>query len=266
MHDRMGFIGGSDCYRIMNGEWHDLWLEKTGREQPDDLSDIFAVRLGTYTEEFHIRELERELGVTVKRQYQAQRDIEYVPCRATLDGVYGVDPLIGIECKHTNERQTMSKQLERYMPQLQFYMMVTGIERMVFSCIFGNREREHTIVDATKWYQHDMLVEIIKFWSYVKDDMEPDRGLLDVVIPKMDAVPINSMVAIDASTNNQFMADAEIFTITKDKAAAHEKAKKRLKEMMPSNCREMYCSDFAMRRAANGSIRMVTKEIQNAAG
>ena len=160
----------------------------------------------------------------------------------------------------------MSKQLERYMPQLQFYMMVTGIERMVFSCIFGNREREHTIVDATKWYQHDMLVEIIKFWSYVKDDMEPDRGLLDVVIPKMDAVPINSMVAIDASTNNQFMADAEIFTITKDKAAAHEKAKKRLKEMMPSNCREMYCSDFAMRRAANGSIRMVTKEIQNAAG
>lgn len=261
MHNRMGFIGGSDCYRIMNGEWHDLWLEKTGRVEPDDLSDIFAVRLGTYTEEFHIRELEEELNVKITRQFQHEREIEHVPCRATLDGMYGA---IGVECKHTNERQNMNKQLERYMPQLQFYMMVTGIWRMVFSCIFGNRSREHIIVEADGHYQNDMLQEIIKFWSYVKDDMEPDRGILDIVMPSMDAVPINSMIAIDASANNQFMADAEIFAITKDKAAAHEKAKKRLKEMMPSNCREMYCTDFAMRRAANGSIRMVTKEIQNA--
>ena len=263
MHDRMGFIGGSDCYRIMNGEWHDLWLEKTGREQPDDLSDIFAVRLGTYTEEFHIRELEETLNVKITRQFKHEREIDGVPCRATLDGVYGG---IGVECKHTNERQTMSKQLERYMPQLQFYMMVTGIERMVFSCIFGNRTREHTLVDSNMPYRHEMLLQLIDFWQYVKDDMEPDRGLVSVVMPSMDAVPINSMVAIDASTNNQFMADAEIYAVTKDKATAHEKAKKRLKEMMPSNCREMYCSDFAMRRAANGSIRMVTKEIQNAAG
>ena len=261
MQDRKGFIGGSDCYRIMNGEWHDLWLEKTGREEPDDLSGIFAVRLGSYTEEFHIQELEREFDVKIDRQFQSAVDIDGVPCRATMDGVYGA---IGVECKHTNSRTNMDQQLQRYMPQLQFYMMVTGINKIVFSCIFGNQERKHVTVDACEVYQHDLRVEVTKFWSYVKDDLEPDRGILHAIMPSMDAVPVNSMIAIDASTNNQFMADAEIFAVTKSKASMHEEAKKRLKNMMPSNCREMYCNDFAIKRAANGSLRMYVEEAVNA--
>lgn len=257
---RMGFIGGSDCYDIMAGNWHDLWLVKTGRQDPDDLSDIFAVRLGTYTEEFHIQELEKELGVSIERQVRHERDIEYVPCRATLDGA---NNLVAYECKHTNERTTMDKQLQRYMPQIQFYLMVSAYKRLVFSCIFGNSRREHVTVQADKMYQHEMLMQIIDFWSYVKDDLEPDRGELNPILPKIDAIPINSMIAIDGSKNNQFMADAEIFSMTKEKHTAHENAKKRLKEIMPANCREMYCDDFAMRRASNGSIRMTTKEASN---
>ena len=34
---RMGFIGGSDAVKIMSGDWHPLWLEKTGQSQPADL-------------------------------------------------------------------------------------------------------------------------------------------------------------------------------------------------------------------------------------
>ena len=30
--NRQGFIGGSDLYNIMQGNWHDLWLVKTGRK------------------------------------------------------------------------------------------------------------------------------------------------------------------------------------------------------------------------------------------
>jgi hypothetical protein len=29
--NRQGFLGGSDMVRIINGDWHKLWLEKTGR-------------------------------------------------------------------------------------------------------------------------------------------------------------------------------------------------------------------------------------------
>ena len=31
--NRVGFIGGSDCVKIMQGDWLELWKIKTGREQ-----------------------------------------------------------------------------------------------------------------------------------------------------------------------------------------------------------------------------------------
>ena len=43
--DRLGFIGGSDARRIMAGDWHTLWLEKTGQQEPADLSDNLQFRL-----------------------------------------------------------------------------------------------------------------------------------------------------------------------------------------------------------------------------
>ena len=47
--NRQGFIGGSDLYNIMQGNWHDLWLVKTGRKEPEDLSQVFRVQLGAFT-------------------------------------------------------------------------------------------------------------------------------------------------------------------------------------------------------------------------
>ena len=41
--NRIGFIGGSDMRRIMEGDWISLWEEKTGRKKPDDLSDVLPV-------------------------------------------------------------------------------------------------------------------------------------------------------------------------------------------------------------------------------
>ena len=52
--NRIGFIGGSDMRRIMEGDWISLWEEKTGRKKPDDLSDVLPVQLGTFTEQFNI--------------------------------------------------------------------------------------------------------------------------------------------------------------------------------------------------------------------
>ena len=50
--ERFGFIGGSDVSRIMSGDWHSLWEEKTRRAEPEDLSDNLAVQIGTLTELF----------------------------------------------------------------------------------------------------------------------------------------------------------------------------------------------------------------------
>ena len=52
--ERKGFIGGSDCVKIMQGHWLELWQIKTGRSEPEDLSNNIAVQLGIETEEFNL--------------------------------------------------------------------------------------------------------------------------------------------------------------------------------------------------------------------
>ena len=52
--DRQGFIGGTDAIRIMNGEWAELYQEKVGLVEPKDLTDVFAVQLGAFTEDFNL--------------------------------------------------------------------------------------------------------------------------------------------------------------------------------------------------------------------
>jgi hypothetical protein len=67
---RTGFIGGSDCVRIMQGNWLELWQIKTGRTEGDDLSRNIAVQLGVCTEDFNLRwfEIEHE-AVIHNHQY-----------------------------------------------------------------------------------------------------------------------------------------------------------------------------------------------------
>ena len=48
--DRSTILGGSDANRIMRGDWHTLWLEKTKRQEPEDLSWNLPVQIGLHTE------------------------------------------------------------------------------------------------------------------------------------------------------------------------------------------------------------------------
>jgi hypothetical protein len=85
---RMGFIGGSDAVKIIRGDWHDLYNEKIGIAQPSDLSHLFNVQLGTYTEQFNLAWFEQEYGVQViDTQPEFKKTIEGIPFKATLDGL-----------------------------------------------------------------------------------------------------------------------------------------------------------------------------------
>ena len=53
--DRKQGIGGSDATRIYQGNWYDLYLEKIGEKEPDDLSKVLPVQMGVHTEDFNIR-------------------------------------------------------------------------------------------------------------------------------------------------------------------------------------------------------------------
>ena len=53
------FIRGSDMVSLMRGEWHKLYQIKKGLVGRDDLSNMFNVQLGTFTEDFNLQWAEK---------------------------------------------------------------------------------------------------------------------------------------------------------------------------------------------------------------
>ena len=146
--NRLGFIGGSDATRIMTGNWYDLWAEKTSRKEPEDLSNNLAVQLGTHTESFHINWFCKENKVNsehIRKQVTYECIENGVPYKGTVDARIkdAITHEKLLECKHTNAFTNMKEQLARYMPQLQFYMQISGVKECYLSCIFGNSTSDY---------------------------------------------------------------------------------------------------------------------------
>ena len=53
--DRPTGIGDTDALRITEGTWKDLWLEKIGKVERNDLSSVLPVPHGILTEELNRR-------------------------------------------------------------------------------------------------------------------------------------------------------------------------------------------------------------------
>ena len=73
--DRTLGIGGSDAKRIIEGDWHTLWLEKTKRVEPVDLSDVLPVQMGITTEKLNIDWLEKALVNEGYKDTEIKRDV-----------------------------------------------------------------------------------------------------------------------------------------------------------------------------------------------
>lgn len=259
-------IGGSCALRIMDGDWHGLWMEKMGYREGADLSKVLQVQLGVWTEEFNIKWFEKFNQVECYRGANGDYEHRYhykwegVPCRATLDAEFKMrGERYGLECKHTNERATLRKQLERYMPQLQLYLEISGVKAMYFANIFGNSRYEYVKVAKDDQYLEQMFVHLKEFWGYVERKEEPPQSMPHFSA-SIDQIPINDMVARDATSDNYFAVRAAEYISTMDAAKEHEAAKKDLKGMVGMDEREVYNDRLSIKRDVRGSLRINVKK------
>jgi len=255
--ERKGFIGGSDCIKIMQGDWLPLWKVKTGYEEPEDLSDNLAVQMGVWTEPFNLRWFEKQYDCSVKdRQLELLTNQGSIPCKATIDGTWNGAV---IEAKHTNAFNSMDSVIEYYMPQVQFYIHMLGVANLGcrgahLSVIFGNNKWESAFVSADHDYFHSMFAVVSDFWKYVENNTPPPEAA--TVMPlSTDKILVDDMVKRDVSKDNQFINSANDYLDNKDHAAAFEAAKKDLKEMVGDNERELYSDILTIKRSKNGALR-----------
>ena len=263
--NRIGFIGGTDAKRIIEGDWHDLWLVKTGRKESDNLDHVLPVQLGKHTEPFNIEWFEKQTdNVVHKDQLELSQTVDGVPYKGTIDGMVKGKKAI-IEAKHTNAFYNMERIIQDYMPQYQLYMHLAkqnfDIEGCYLSVIFGNMEWQSKFISYSESYaamSHDLCRA---FWKHVTDDVEPDTSIALINADlSTDNIPVDQMVRRDASKDNAFVSLAQDYIEGEAKAKSFEVAKKSLKQMVADNEREVYCDQLTIKRAANRSLRFKVGE------
>ena len=171
--DRKQGLGGSDATRLYQGDWHELWQEKTGATEPADLSDVLPVQMGIHTESFNIDWFTKQTGLKVHGQQETFFHPKYKFMYAHVDGlILGEDKAI-LECKHTNAFSNPKKVADRYKAQLQHYLMVTGYPKVYVSMFFGNMKYEVMEVTENLEFQDQLENAEILFWHFVQNKKAP---------------------------------------------------------------------------------------------
>ena len=262
--NRIGFIGGSDARRIIEGDWHTLWLEKTGQQEPADLSNNLAVQLGVHTEGFNIAWFNQN---QLDNQHHVEEQVRYadnvngVFCRGTVDGFISDKNAI-LECKHTYDRNTMESCIRQYMPQIQFYLMLSKADGCYLSIIFGNRRWECVYVSPDQAYISNMMEHIAEFWRLVESKTEPSIGKQNTTLTT-DHILVDNMIRRDATSDNEFISRCHDYIQYEADAKSFESAKADLKAMVANHEREVYCDLLTIKRDKRGSLRITVEGEQS---
>lgn len=170
--DRKQGIGGSDATRIYHGDWLDLYLEKIGDKEPDDLSRVLPVQMGVHTEDFNIKWFQQETGIKVVGEQVFIKSKEYPFMYCNIDGVLDEKKAL-LECKHTNAFTNEVKTADKYKAQIQHYMMVYGADKMYLSMFFGNMKWGLVEVLPDKEFQEKLTAAEVLFWHLVTTKTPP---------------------------------------------------------------------------------------------
>jgi predicted phage-related endonuclease len=260
--DRRSFIGGSDA-RIIMGDDHGklirLWREKRREVEPQDLSNILIVELGTVTEDLNRRWFERNTGYSIK---DVQRRIQHPVIKwmaATLDGLVEQTGAV-FEAKFMLP-WTFSEEMaaEKHMAQLQHNMWVANARTANLSIITGGGKWVELTIPADPLYQHLLLTAEKKFWRCVQNG-EPPR-LFGVETPR---VRLEAVRVVDMSASNSWAELSSIYQRTRAAHQEHESAKSNLKTLMPDDAKEAVGHGIRAKRSKSGAISFELTDLETA--
>lgn len=258
---RKDFIGGSDANVIMGGSPDKLirlWREKRGEAHGEDLSDVLAVQMGSFTEPFNAAWFEKQTGKVVDERGVAviHPTIKYM--RATLDGEVS-DPFTeeceGIfEAKHCGTRSTDAEIFARYVPQLTHNCLCAGRRHAFLSVFKGNGDWvmfEYELDDA---YAARLIDAEASFWECVRTG-SPPAPLPPEPTPKPKGIKV-----YDMDGSNEWASHAADFIETELAADRHEIAKKALKALVPDDASTCAGHGITINRDKRGALRFAKGE------
>jgi predicted phage-related endonuclease len=234
---REGRLTASRIAVLMTGDKEkilDLWKELVGDPSwvKPDFSDNWPVCFGEATEEINLAWFAKKHGEVTRRGDVVYPKDPTAPFAATLDG-WSVQHKCPIECKTVGGFEKLSAVIERYQPQMQFQMELTGAKQCAFSVIEGGREPIVEFIQIDTQYVIEMFNRAALFMQHVFDITPP--VVLDPVAP-----PVKATKEYDFTQNNMWCNLAHDFSKTHMDASIHEKAKAELKKLVPADAVRVY--------------------------
>jgi predicted phage-related endonuclease len=250
--DRRQFIGGSDARVIMGKDEKALlrlWREKRGEVAALDLSDVLIVQLGLVTEDLNRRWYEQNSGHRISdvQRHALHRSIPWMA--ATLDGLVKETGAV-FEAKFMLPWSFSEEAAaEKHMAQLQHNMLVAGTKKSVLSIINGGGKWVELSVEADPIYQTILIAAEKSFWRAVKTGQPPALFDCEPPKPRIEAVRI-----VDMNASNSWAEFAGLFCETQKAHAEHERAKSKLKVLMPEDAKEATGHGIRAKRSKSGAV------------
>jgi predicted phage-related endonuclease len=250
--NRRSFIGGSDARVIMGSDEAaliQLWREKRGEAESEDLSGNLIVQLGAATEELNRTWYERNTG---KRVTDVQRQVKHsaIPWMvATLDGIVEGAGAV-FEAKFMLPWSFSEEAAaEKYIAQVQHNMWVTHLRTSVLSIITGGGKWVEITIPMDPLYLSVLVSAEKKFWRCVQFGETPHLINAEPPRPRVAAIRI-----VDMSASNSWAEFAALFRNTRSAFLDHERAKNELKVLMPEDAREAIGHGVKARRSKSGAV------------
>lgn len=176
---RKAGIGGSEAAAIVGlNPWKSafqLWMEKTGQVEPEDLSDNEYVYWGNVLEQAVADRFCELTGKKVQRRGMLQDD-EYPYMLASVDRMV-VGENAGLECKTTNAFNSKvwadDELPDSYYIQCQWYMMVTGCEKWYIAVLIGGNKFVWKEVPRNEADIEALRKAAVDFWAMVTTNTMP---------------------------------------------------------------------------------------------
>jgi len=201
MVGRRDFIGGSDARIVMGRDEQallQLWREKRGEAQPEDLSRNLVLQLGKATETLNREWFEATTGQQVIDIQKHLRHPGLHWMAATLDGRVEASGAV-FEGKFMLPWSFSEEAaVEKYSAQLQHNIFVIAARTAVLSIITGGGKWVEIKTHADPLFQHLIVTAERKFWHCVETGEPPALFGVDPPKPRIQAVRVIDMTPSNA--------------------------------------------------------------------
>lgn len=258
INNRRGKLTASRVAVLMNGDAAGilrLWQELTDDPafEPEDLSNVWPVRLGGATEAINLEWYERKNNpLTRQGEVVIHPDPDFSWAACTLDGW---DEILRcpVETKHVGGREPLEIIIDRYWPQMGWQMFVCGADQCALSVIMGASEPIIEFIPRDDDYIKEMVVRGQQFMRFVELKQPP------VVFDPVPA-PADASEVYDFTDNNQWAVEAHVWLESRGAAELCKQAEKILKSIVPEDAK--LCSGHGIRISRDRAGRLSLREQQ----